>query len=458
MEDTATATISEYIDAQRTYFASGATKEIQFRLAQLKRFKAAVQRYEKEIQQALWDDLHKSPEEAYLTEISILTQEIDYHIRNLKAWAKPEKVPTPLHLQPSSGEIVFEPLGCVLIMAPWNYPFQLLMNPLVGAISAGCCSLLKPSPDTPAISKVMDTLVRETFDPRHVAIVHGGLENSKFLLTQRFDQICFTGSSAVGKIVMKAAAEYLTPVLLELGGKSPCIVDESANLKIAAKRITWGKLINAGQTCIAPDYLLVHTAVKEALLQQIIVQIRALYGDQIRDSRFYPRIVSQRALDRLKGLMESGRVYYGGELDEAEKFIAPTILEVQPDDAIMQEEIFGPVLPVMTFEKLDEAVNYINSQEKPLALYYFGNARKGDEVVAKTSSGGVCINDTLMHIANHHLPFGGVGNSGLGKYHGHRSFLAFSNERAVISTPVAIDLPFKYPPFKYFNWIKRILG
>ena len=458
MEDTPKDIIIQHIESQRAFFSTNQTKDIGFRLKQLRKLKDVIQKNQKRIEDALWKDLHKSPEESYLTEISIVTSEIDNHIKHLKRWAKPKSVRTPLHLLPSSSKIIYEPLGVSLIIAPWNYPFQLLINSLVGSISAGCCSILKPSPDTPTIAKVMQEMIEETFESNYIALVQGGRETNTILFNERFDIIFFTGSPKVGKVVMKAAAEYLTPVVLELGGKSPCIVDADANIDIAAKRIAWGKMINAGQTCIAPDYLFAHHLIKDELLDKIAQNIKEMYGNNIKESRFYPRIVSQRAIDRLKKLMSQGKIHSGGEIDEKEKFIAPTIIdEVKPDFLIMQEEIFGPILPVMTFENMDEPLKYIHENEKPLAFYYFGKNKKAKEILAKTTSGGACINDTLMHITNHNLPFGGVGNSGLGKYHGRESFLAFSNERAVVTTPTWIDLPFKYVPFKYFKFIKKII-
>ncbi len=458
MHETSESVIVDLLARQRTFFASHETKNLAFRLHQLKRLKQAIQQYQSKIEQALWTDLHKSPEEAYLTEISIVTGEIDNHLKKLKKWAKPRKVHTPIHVLPSSSQIIYEPLGVALIVAPWNYPFQLLINSLVGAISAGCCSILKPSPDTPSIARVMEDMIAEFFPPEYISLVQGGRETNTILFSKRFDIIFFTGSPMVGKVVMKAAAEYLTPVVLELGGKSPCIVDADANLEVAARRIAWGKLINAGQTCIAPDYLLVHQSVKEELLSKIVQSIREMYGENPRESRFYPRIVNHRAMDRLTDLLKEGKIYYGGEYDREEKYIAPTILdEVQPGFAIMQQEIFGPILPVISFNQIEEAIAYVNQHEKPLAFYYFGKNKTAKDVLAKTTSGGGCINDTIMHIVNHDLPFGGVGNSGLGNYHGHNSFLAFSNQRGIINTPTWIDLPLKYVPFKYINLIKKIL-
>jgi aldehyde dehydrogenase (NAD+) len=458
MENGSRNKIESLISNQQNYFRTQATKSLDFRISYLKIFKKAIFKYQSRIEEALWQDLHKSPEEAYLTEISIVLGEIDNHLKNLRCWAKPKRVSTPLPLLPSSSQILYEPLGTALVIAPWNYPFQLLMNPLVGAISSGCCALLKPSPYTPNIARVMEEMVSEIFDPGHVAVVQGGREVNQILLVQRFDVIFFTGSPSLGKIVMQAAAKNLTPVVLELGGKSPCIVDAGANIKLAAKRIAWGKCINAGQTCIAPDYLFVHYSVKDELVKGIASAIEEMYGKEIKKSRYFPRIVNDQAMERLQKLMQHGKITYGGEVDLLQKFIAPTVIEdITPDFPIMQEEIFGPLLPLMTFDSLDKVVDFINSNEKPLAFYYFGTNKVAKEILSKTTSGGGCINDTLMHIANHHLPFGGVGNSGMGGYHGKFSFRAFSHARAIVNSPVWIDLPFKYAPFKFFKWVKKIL-
>ncbi len=458
MQDCSLATLETVVSAQRIYFKSNATKDLAFRIEKLKQFKSAILRYEAKITEALWLDLHKSPEEAYLTEISIVLQEVNDHLKHLRKWAKPKRVATPIQLLPSSSRIIQEPLGTALIIAPWNYPFQLLLNPLVGAISSGCCALLKPSPYTPNIARVMKELVAETFDPGHVALLQGGRVVNQRLLEQRFDLIFFTGSPSLGKLVMQAAAKYLTPVVLELGGKSPCIVDKGADIKTAAKRIAWGKCINAGQTCIAPDYLFVHQSIKDELLKEIPAAIEEMYGKDIRSSKYFPRIVNEQAVARLQQLMKHGKIVYGGEVDVAEKYISPTIVtDVLPDFPVMQEEIFGPILPVLTFENLDTVTDYINSNEKPLATYYFGPSKVARKLLEKTSSGGGCINDTLIHIANHHLPFGGVGNSGMGNYHGKFSFQAFSHARGIVSSVSWIDLPFRYAPFRFFEWIKKII-
>lgn len=458
MQETSNAIIDSLLKEHRSFFNSQKTKSVTFRLQQLQKLKKAIDKYEKKIEKALWKDLNKSKEEAYLTEISIVKNEIKFHQRNLKGWAKPKSVPTPLQLLPSKSRIHYEPLGVSLIVSPWNYPFQLLINPLIGAISSGCCAMIKPSPDTPTVAIVIDEMISDFFPKDYISVVHGAKETNTHLFSKKFDLIFFTGSPKLGKIVMKAAAENLTPVILELGGKSPSIVDANANLNIAAKRIVWGKFINAGQTCIAPDYLWVHESVKEKLVEKMIQSINEIYGNNAEESAFYPRIVHQTAMDRLISLLNDGQILYGGNYIKEKRYIQPTLLEPSSIDVpIMQEEIFGPILPILTFNEISEVINYINSNEKPLAFYYFGKNKTARNVIEHTTSGGACINDTLMHVANHHLPFGGVGNSGMGNYHGKESFMAFSNKRSMIKTPTWIDVPFKYPPFKYFKWIKKIM-
>ena len=448
--------IKQRVDTLKAFHASGKTKPIPFRIAQLKKFKQSILSLQTEIEKALWQDLHKSPEEAYMTEIAIVLQEIDLHIANLRKWAKPKRVCSPIALFPSSSYIYTEPLGTALIIAPWNYPFQLILNPLIGALSAGCCAMLKPAPAAAHTANIIERLVRESFSPEHVDIVQGRRDVNAALLEQKYDFIFFTGSPELGQIVYQSAAEHLTPVILELGGKSPCIVDKDANIRIAARRIAWGKWLNAGQTCIAPDYLFVHRSVKDKLLVAIKEETESMYGSQISNSRFYPRIISASAFNRLVGLMKEEKVYFGGETNKEDLYISPTILDnITTDAAIMQEEIFGPLLPVLCFDEIDTVFSYVNAHNKPLALYYFG--KQSNQVLASTSSGGACINDTILHIANHKLPFGGVGKSGMHKYHGKESFYLFSNRRSVVKTPAWIDLPLKYPPFKYFKLIKHIL-
>lgn len=450
--------IEAIVKSQQKFFSSGRTRDLKFRLENLEKLKSAILNYQERITEALWMDLHKSPEEAFLTEISIVLQEIDLHAANLARWSKPKRVRTPFTLLPSRSHIHFEPLGTSLIIAPWNYPFQLLFCPLIGAISSGCCALLKSSPKTPHTDAVMAELVSETFDPGYIAYASGGRNVNLLLLEQRYDLIFFTGGPSLGKIVMQAASGFLTPVVLELGGKSPCIVDIGANIEMAARRIAWGKCINAGQTCIAPDYLFVHRSVKDKLLAKIISAIEEMYGSDIKSSRYYPRIVNGHAMERLQNLMQHGRILYGGVTDVSRNYISPTIIDgIDPSFPIMQEEIFGPLLPVLTFENIDEVTAYVNKNEKPLAFYYFGPKARAREVLEKTSSGGGCINDNLLHFANHHLPFGGVGNSGMNNYHGHTSFLAFSNQRGILTSSSWIDIPVKYPPFKYFRWVKKFI-
>lgn len=458
MEESSPGFIHTMAGSQRLFFQSQATKSIDFRLGNLKKLKKAVLDNEDKICEAVWLDLHKSKEEAYLTEISIVLQEIDSHIRHLRKWSTPRRVKTPVQLLPSGSWIYPEPLGTSLIFAPWNYPFQLLFCPLAGAIASGCCAVLKPSDKTPNTAKVMEKILSDIFSQDYVGCVQGGRASNQQLLEERFDIIFFTGSSSMGKVVMQAASRFLTPVVLELGGKSPCIVDAGSDIELAAQRIAWGKCINAGQTCIAPDYLFVHKSLKNQFVLHFAQAIEKMYGSDLKASAWYPRIVNDQAMERLQKLMLHGRILYGGEVDPSRKFIAPTLIdEVLPEYPIMQEEIFGPLLPVLTFENIDEVADYINGNEKPLAFYYFGRSGEAKKILGRTSSGGGCINDTLLHFANHHLPFGGVGNSGMSSYHGYESFKVFSNMRSIVSSPTWIDVPFKYPPFKYFRWVRKII-
>ncbi|MCC8034905.1 MAG: aldehyde dehydrogenase [Rikenellaceae bacterium] len=449
--------IKSIVAGQKEYFRSGRTKDMDFRLRSLRALRSGILKYEREIYRALWEDLHKSVEESYLTELSIVLDEIGYHIRNLRKWSRPEKVPSTLTTIFSRSRIMYEPLGVSLIISPFNYPVQLLLDPLVGAISSGCCAVLKTSREVPHVSAVMAKMIRECFVPRYIAVVEGGRGVNEELTAERFDFIFFTGSTGVGKSIMEAASQNLTPVLLELGGKSPCIVDRDADPKVAAKRIAWGKALNAGQTCIAPDYLLVHKDVKDILIKGIISAWEQMYGKDIAASPYFPRIVNEEAVERLAGLLKQGKVVYGGGVDKASRYVSPTIVEAVDDRSdVMNQEIFGPILPVMEFGEIGEAIQFISDREKPLALYFFGKENRAT-VFSRTSSGGGCVNDTIMHIANRHLPFGGVGYSGMGKYHGRESFLAFSNRRAVVRSPLWFDMAVKYPPFKYFNAVRRFI-
>ena len=458
MENTTTERIVEIVAAQKEFFRSGETLDIADRLSALRALKAALKRWEKPLADALWADLHKSYEEAYLTELSIVLGEIDNHISHLKSWAAPKRCATPIKMFPSRSKVINEPLGSSLIIAPWNYPVQLLLNPLVGAISAGCTAILKPSPYVESVSKVVGELIAETFESNYIAVVPGNRDVNTALLEQRYDIIFFTGSPSLGRKVMAAAAKNLTPVVLELGGKSPCIVDRGAAIATVARRIAWGKSLNAGQTCIAPDYLLVHKEVKSQLIEALSREFTSLLGDNPKQCKHFVRIVNDKAFDRLVGYLEGADIVVGGEYDKGERYIAPTIVDnVDTDSPIMQEEIFGPIFPVVTFESTEEAVKFVTEREKPLALYYFGDNKSAEYVLKHTSSGGACVNDTIMHIANERLPFGGVGNSGMSSYHGRESFDVFSHRRAVVTTPTWIDVPFRYMPYKMFSLVKRLL-
>ena len=459
MENTPREEIRRIVEAQREFFRSGRTLDLEFRRDNLRALERALHKWEGRLADALWQDLHKSYEEAYLTELSIVLGEVKNHIAHLGRWATPRRVCTPLKMFPSRSKVIQEPLGCSLIIAPWNYPVQLLLNPLVGAISAGCTAVLKPSPYVPRVSRVMEEMIRETFAPEYVAVVQGNREVNTALLEERYDIIFFTGSPSLGRRVMRAASEHLTPVVLELGGKSPCIVDRDADIPMAARRIAWGKSLNAGQTCIAPDYLLVHAGVKKRLIEALGREFEHLLGKNPQEAKHFVRIVSDRAFDRLTGYLKDGNVRIGGTYDREERYIHPTVLDgVKEDSPIMQEEIFGPLFPLLTFNTTDEAIAFVNRREKPLALYYFGEDRGNiGKVLRHTSSGGACINDTIMHIANENLPFGGVGHSGMSSYHGKESFLVFSHQRAVVTTPTWLDLPFRYMPYRFFGMVKRVL-
>ena len=459
LENTSTQEIKTIVEAQRAFFRSGETLSLKFRQRALCALSKAMKIWESRIAEALWKDLHKSYEEAYLTELSIVLGEIDSHLHHLKRWMLPKHVGTPVKMMPSRSKVMAEPLGCTLIMAPWNYPVQLLLNPLVGAISAGCTAVLKPSPYVPHTSKVLEAMIKETFRPEYIAVVQGNRDVNTALLAERYDLIFFTGSPQLGRTVMRAASENLTPVVLELGGKSPCIVDKDANIGMAARRIAWGKSLNAGQTCIAPDYLLVHEDVKEPLVAALKKEFACLLGPNPKEAKHFVRIVNERAFDRLVGYIEGADVVMGGDYDRSERYIAPTIIDhVDVDSPIMQEEIFGPIFPIVTFRTTDEAINFVQEREKPLALYYFSESKQSIRKVLKhTSSGGTCINDTIMHIANEKLPFGGVGASGMSAYHGKESFRVFSHYRAVVTTTTRLDLPFRYMPYKFFKWVKGLL-
>jgi len=408
--------IPDIVRQQRYFFEQGTTKPLNFRNQQLKLLQQLITENEDLLLKALQADLHKPRLEGYGAELGLVLEEIKYSLKHLRNWIKPQPVPTPLSLFPARSQLIHQPLGLVLIISPWNYPFQLLIAPLVGAIAAGNCSILKPSELAPHSSQLIAQLIPQYFQPEYIAVVEGDKSATQALLEQKFDHIFFTGSTAIGKIIMQEAAKTLTPVTLELGGKSPCIVDKETHLEYTAKRIVWGKFINAGQTCVAPDYLLVHRDIKQELLTKIQGFIREFYGDNPATSNDYARIINDFHWQRLIGLMGVGKIITGGQVDQSDRYIAPTIIDqVTWQDPVMQEEIFGPILPVIEYTELSEAIAQVNAHPHPLALYFFSsNPRNQQQVINNTISGGVCLNDTIVHLATPELPFGGIGTSGTG--------------------------------------------
>lgn len=443
---------SKLTEAQKQFFETGRTRDLAFRICQLQLLADAMRKNETVLGEALKKDLGKSAFESYATEIGFVLADIRYTIQNLQKWSAPKRVRTPLYLFPGKSKIQKEPYGSVLILGPYNYPVQLLAEPLVGAIAAGNCAVLKPSELTPHVSEAMYQIVHSTFKEEYIACVEGGVEVNQELLSQKFDYIFFTGSERVGRIVMKAAAENLTPVTLELGGKSPVIIEKTANIKEAARRIAWGKLMNAGQTCVAPDYVLVDESRKQQFLTEMKTAFSHLYGKEIKKNPDFGRIVNERHMERLQKILEQDAKYLfcGGEADTLQRYIEPAILDLGKDQnaASMQEELFGPILPVLSYHKLEDAVRFVNKRVKPLALYLFTKKRSAEKfVLERVSSGGVCVNDTISHLINPDLPFGGVGASGMGQYHGKYSFDTFTHEKSVFYKPADWNLPVCYPPF-----------
>ena len=426
--------IQNLYQSQKDFFHSGKTREIGFRIDALKKLQEAISAHEKDIFAAVFADLHKEETDAYATEISGIYDEIKNAVSNIRDWAAREKVPTPGFLMPSKSYIYKEPFGVTLIIAPWNYPFQLLMMPLVGAIAAGNTAILKPSEWSSHTAAVIERIIHTAFPREYICVAQGGVEETRSLLELPVDYIFFTGSVPVGKEVMAAAARNLTPLTLELGGKSPAIVHESANLHTASKRISFGKFMNAGQTCIAPDYVLVHETVKDAFIAALIKSIQKFYGEDASAHPRYCRIISDRHFQRLMSLLDFSKMVYGGKTSAADRYIEPTILSPADwKDKIMQEEIFGPILPVIPYSSLDDIIDKINKRPKPLALYMFVNDKNiRKKIIRETSFGGGAVNNTIMHIVSHHLPFGGVGSSGLGCYHGKYSFDTFSHTKSIL--------------------------
>lgn len=454
---------NEQLDAlilqQRNYFNSGQTRSLSFRLKQLKKLLRLLSDKRAEILLALKKDLGRHDFESYFGEIDMVRQEIEYTRENLALWMRQDVVQTPPLHQPGKSMIVKEPYGLTLIIAPWNYPFQLALAPLVGAIAGGNCCVIKPSEMSQHTSALIAKLIAESFDPKYIAVIEGGVEETKQVLSVPFDYIFYTGSTKVGKIVMEAASKNLTPLTLELGGKSPCIVDRGVSLKRSARRICFGKFFNAGQTCVAPDYVLVHRDDMDALITQMQEVIHNWYGDDPRNSSSYARIINPAHYKRLLGLMKGGRLVAGGVVNEESHYIAPTLLcDVDLKSELMQEEIFGPLLPIIPYDTLDEALAFINERPKPLALYVFTRKQKvWKKVIERTSSGGVCVNDTLSHLTTAGLPFGGVGASGMGSYHGKKSFDTFTHEKSVMKKSTFPDPSFRYPPYQKPSALMRLL-
>ncbi len=443
----------EQITKQRVYFAAGNTRNVATRIGYLKRLHRAIQHYTPEIEAALHQDLGKSACESYMCEIGLCLSELSYLIKHTKKWAKPRRVHTDFVQFHARSFTVQNPYGIVLIMSPWNYPFMLTMEPLFGAIAAGNCCVVKPSAYSPHTSAVIQRILGEVFPPEYVSVVAGGRKENEALLNERFDYIFFTGSVAVGKTVMEKAAKHLTPVTLELGGKSPCIVDETASIKVAAKRIAFGKFLNCGQTCVAPDYILVHQSQKDAFLAALKAELAASFGENSLENKNYGKIINQKHFERLCGLINRDKIGWGGQQNPATLQIEPTILEnVTLDDAVMKEEIFGPILPVLTYQTFEEAKEIIHQFAHPLASYLFSNAAaRQAEFLHELSFGGGCINDCIVHLASSRMPFGGVGESGMGQYHGRDSFDTFSHKKSILQRYNWMDLPFRYQPYHGFD-------
>ena len=454
---------ADILPLQKEFYKSGATRSEKFRKNQLKQLRKMIIDNEPQILEAVYQDMQKPAFENFMTETQIVLWEIDYVLANLSEWMEPEKVITPLFHQPATSKIIPEPLGNALIIAPWNYPFQLLIAPLVASIAAGNTAVLKPSEVSVNTAKKIASLIPEYFEQNYIAVVEGGVEETTHLLTQVWDVIFYTGNTLVGEIVMKAAATHLTPVILELGGKSPCIIDKHTNIKQTARKVAWGKFINAGQTCIAPDYVLVHHEVKAQFEEAITKVIREFYGENPQQSKDFARIINSRHFERLNQYLENEKIIYGRICDASDKYISPTLVDHPSEtSAIMSEEIFGPLLPIIPYHSNEEVVEFINQRPKPLALYLFSKKSSFvDYIVANTSSGGVCVNDTLSHITTSYLPFGGVGASGMGQYHGKKGFESFSHYKSVMYKSQLFDLPLRYPPYiklnkvllKIFKWV-----
>jgi aldehyde dehydrogenase (NAD+) len=453
---TAIDDIAAAIDRVRDGYRVGVVRAVLDRETQLRQLKRLLVEQEHVLAQALRADLGKSPFEAYSTEIGFTLNELDHALNHVRSWTQPQKVRVPVHLRPGSARVVQEPLGTVLIIAPWNYPVQLLLGPLIPALAAGNTAIVKPSEVAPATAAALADLIPRYLDARAVQVVTGGVEEATELLAHQFDHIFYTGNGTVGRVVMEAASRHLTPVTLELGGKSPAIVTDSADLVVSARRIAWGKFVNAGQTCVAPDYVLVPESLHDQFVADLATAVTTFFGDDPSASPDYGRIVNARHHARLAALLDRGgydAVAVGGQRDPATRYIAPTVLTgVKPDAAVMEDEIFGPILPVLTYEQLDDAIAFVNDRPKPLALYVFGSkATSIDRVSERTSAGGVTVNHTLLHVSVHDLPFGGVGASGMGAYHGEAGFKVFSHGKPILQRSTKPDSSIAYPPYTSFK-------
>ena len=451
---------SDLHQRQRLFYVEHITRELPYRLTALDRLREGIKDHEQELTDALHSDLGKSAFESYATEIGILLNEISYMQNNLRQWSADRRVLTPITLFGSRSSIHYEPRGVVLIIAPWNYPLQLALSPLIGAIAAGNCAVVKPSADAPHTATVIKKIIDECYEDEYIAATLPDNSITEELLKLQWDYIFYTGGEEYGKHVMEAAARHLTPVTLELGGKTPCIVDKDADLRTAARRIIWGKLVNCGQTCVAPDYLMLHTSVKERFIELLQQEIRNQYGENPIESPDYPRIVNLRHFDRLSAMLGDGTIISGGATNREQRYIAPTLItDVAETSPLLTTEIFGPILPIIPFDDIDDCVEYINTRPTPLALYYFTQSKKQARyIINHTESGGICINDTVVHVANNRLPFGGVGASGIGCYHGKHSFETFSHAKSVVKTTTRLYLDIKCAPYRdKLRWVKKIL-
>ena len=447
--------VENIVKKQRAFFETHKTKDVNFRIEQLKKLKNAIETREKDISKALEKDLGKSSTESYMAEIGMVLEDLSYAIKHTKKWSKREYHLSPLAQFPSTSFRIAEPYGLVLIMSPWNYPFLLTMQPLIGAISAGNCAVVKPSQNSEHTSKIMKDIIEETFDPEYICVIIGEHKVAEELLENKFDYVFYTGSARVGKMVMESAAKHLTPLTLELGGKSPAIVDKEANMKLAAKRIVFGKLLNCGQTCVAPDYVLVHNDVKEKFVQYCKQYIEQFLGQDWKNNNEYPKMINERQFARIVEIIneDKEKILYGGKNDKTSMKIQPTLIDDKEiNSKAMQEEIFGPILPIIEFVDMEEVIKHINKNHKPLALYLFTNSKKTQKQILKqVAFGGGCINDTIIHLASSKLGFGGVGYSGMGEYHGKYSFRTFSHYKSIVSKSTLIDLPMRYHPYKEVN-------